>query len=297
MAKKNVIMVVGGTGTIGSEICGDLLRRGRRVICVDPRKFRGGESDREFFMEQLGGNLTFIGRPVESLRHGGKRGPWEDVGAVVVAAASPIEIDQCELRKGAAFGGHLNPLMASIEFANLVGAGVLYLSSAAIYGEGFGKGKLSEDNALRQPPTFYGLLKSMGEQLVDQVTVGAGVSARIFNVRPKGCEGGSVWAQFRKDLAAGRRAEIHGSGLQERDYMNVEEVGSILGTLAVAIADERIDESSQVNVCTGESMSVIDVAKEIGVDYETSPDGGHGGGMTTVVGDPKKLNSWLSEVG
>lgn len=308
MARKKNILVVGGAGFIGTQICRSLLEMGNKVILVDHRRdFRhiehGPADAREaFWKEKSAGSLKTVFCSIQhywaNIKHAetGKA-----IDAIVVAAADPIDIKSCEKQLGRAMKGHLEPLLASLQLARYVNAGIVFLSSAAIYGEGAGKGALVESNALFEPPSFYGVLKKMAEQLLDHLAPEgkAALAARVFNVLPAGAGGAGgagVGASFERALLAGEKAVIHGDGEQIRDFLPVEEVGKKIALLASAIAEGRVDDRTAVNICSGEGKSMIDLAEDMGVEYELDASSEARVGMQEVVGDPSRFDEWAAEL-
>lgn len=118
----------------------------------------------------------------------------------------------------------------------------------------------SSTHAAKEAKNVYGLTKALGERIVSKV---GGVIIRCANVY-----GGlsflelknSAIASFIKKKLLNEKATIYGDGLQERDFIHVDDVCRAF--IAGLNAPSGIYEAS-----TGELTSIKDLANKIGVNW------------------------------
>ena len=165
-------------------------------------------------------------------------------------------------------GSHMINLTGTIgvlEHARTDRIPVVYASSAAVYGD-LAEPPLAECSPVA-PRSAYGADKlgcelhaAVARQSFGVPTLGL----RFFNVYGPRQDGRSpysgVVSAFCERLAAGRRLRIDGDGGQTRDLVFV---GDVVRALLAGLA--RIGTAPPVlNVCTGRSVSVLQLARAIG---------------------------------
>jgi UDP-glucose 4-epimerase len=265
-------LVTGGAGFIGAHLVGSLHARGERVRVLD--NFSTGRA----------ANLSYVlGRPfappspgetvtVDSVEvfHGDIR----DADACRRACAGievvfhqaamrsvPRSVDDPLGSNDANVTGTLNLLMAA------AAAGVrrvVNASSSSVYGDDPALPK--REDQLPAPISPYAASKLAGEHYcrVFSRTYGLStVSLRYFNVfgplQDPASQYAAVIPRFIAWTLAGQALEVHGDGLQSRDFTYVDNV--VAANLLAAVAPDPRGEA--INVACGEQLTLLDVARTI----------------------------------
>jgi nucleoside-diphosphate-sugar epimerase len=253
-------LVTGGAGFIGSHLVDELVRRGRKVRVFD--NFSTGRLE----------NLAGVAEHVEVvdgdiLDLPALRGAMSDVERVFHEAALgsvPRSIDDPAGTNRVNVEGTLNVLRAARD------AGVrrlVFASSSSVYGDG---GAPVQHEELRASPISpYAVSKLAAEQYCRVFTKVYGlptVSLRYFNVfgprQDPSSQYAAVVARFVRRAVEGERLEVHGDGLQSRDFTYVKNV--VLANLLAAETDTGIGEAC--NIACGGRHSVLDIARTV-ADY------------------------------
>ena len=108
---------------------------------------------------------------------------------------------------------------------------------------------------------------------------------------------------FEKQLASGQKLTIVGNGLQERDFVHVDDV---VKKINIAVKTQDMDKYGEVyNVGTGKSISIIELANKISdnIEYVAPRDGEARyscADITKIQSDydwkpQKTLDEWIDE--
>ncbi|MGH7893531.1 MAG: SDR family oxidoreductase [Candidatus Binatia bacterium] len=257
MSPGNLYLVTGGAGFIGSNVAEALLARGDRVRVFD--NFVTGRRD----------NLEALGR-IE-LVEGDLRDPAavrravdgvEGVFHQAALRSVPRSVDDPMSSNEVNISGTLNLLMACRE-AKV--RRVVYASSSSVYGDDpalpkvetlptnpispYAVSKLGAENYCRTFARLYGLET---------------VSLRYFNVFGRRQNPESIYSavipRFLEQALKREPLEVHGDGLQSRDFTHVDNV--VQGNLR---AMDTPGVSGEVfNIACNTRRSLLDVAEEIG---------------------------------
>lgn len=155
--------------------------------------------------------------------------------------------------------------VAVMDAASIYGVPVVYASSAAVYGAQDHL-PLSE-NLPPQPLTAYGVDK-FGSELHARVAANihgmATVGLRFFNVYGPGQQPDSPYSGvvsiFMDRITRGRPLDLHGGGVQSRDFIFVADVVEALRA-AMRCFQGKSRQSVVLNVCTGRSTSIAGLAR------------------------------------
>jgi len=274
-----MIVVTGGAGFIGSNLCRALAGRGRADVAVvdelsDPAKRRN----------LAGVPIVEVISPAELdriLRRGDR---WLARAEAVVHQGACTDTRQTDWR--AVFA-------TNVRFSKLVldgcvsrGVPLLYASSAAVYGLAR---RFSENPENERPRGLYACSKAAFDRHVRKVLPGVGspvIGLRYFNVygareRHKGPMA-SLVHQLHEQVSASGRVSLFGSlgscadGEQQRDFIAVDDVVRVILWFL-----ERTGVSGIFNVGSGVATSFNDVAKLV-VDH-------HGAGSIEYVPLPASL--------
>jgi UDP-glucose 4-epimerase len=163
---------------------------------------------------------------------------------------------------------------------------LVYSASSTFYGSG------QIPNSIDSAPDFgthYAISKFAGEEVVKLSCITSDLSAvslRYFSVYGDGQPSTGIYAlvmgifldRVQRDLPL----IVHGDGTQRRDFVHVDDV--VTANLLAGLAD--IQKYSVINIGTGESYSIIELAKMISNDIEFSD---------SRAGDARETRADLSE--
>lgn len=250
-------LITGGAGFIGSSIAVELVKRGEKVRVLD--NFCEGKKEN---LKEVIQNIELIEgdiRDKDTLSS-----VMKDVDYVLHQAALrsvPRSVDDPVSTNEVNITGTLNVLMAAKE-AKV--KRVVFASSSSIYGD-LEKFPQSEDD-LPSPISPYAASKVAAEyycKIFSKVYELETVSLRYFNVfGPKqdpASEYAAVVPRFILSALKDEELEIHGDGLQSRDFTYIDNVVSanILSAITPDISGEVF------NIACGKSYAVIDIKNTI----------------------------------
>jgi UDP-glucose 4-epimerase len=210
------VLVTGGAGFIGANLARALLESGDRVRTLDDLStgslgnLAGVESQIDLVVGDVrnGETVDRAARGVEVIYH------LAALPSVARSVRDPATVDEVNVR------GTLNVLLAGRDQAV---RRVVYASSSSVYGD---TPALPKDEEMRAVPLSpYAASKLAGEAYCQAFTHVFGletVSLRFFNVfgprQDPGSEYAAVIPAFLRRMLAGDRPEVHGDGLQTRDF-------------------------------------------------------------------------------
>jgi UDP-glucose 4-epimerase len=251
----STFVVTGGAGFIGSHLCDALVSRGDTVRALDNLS-TGHSRNLPAGVDLAIGDVTDLAAVQQAIDGAD--------GCFHLAAIASVE-------KGVTdwLGTHrANVTGAVTVFDAIRGQGskipVVYASSAAVYGDA-ATVPIAETEP-RAPLSAYGADKygcELHARVASQVHGIPTVGLRFFNVYgprqdPKSPYSGVI-SIFCERIAAGMPVNIHGDGLQTRDFVYVADVvRALLAGMAL-----RPSNAPVFNVCTGVPTSVEALARLI----------------------------------
>lgn len=257
---KDIMVVTGGAGFIGSHLSEALLEEGYHVRIVDDLS----QGRREYvpqgaeFLEGPIGDKDLLARAFEGAK-----------GVFHLAAMSKVapSIDKIEYCTEQNVLGTLQVLMAARECGV---SKVVYSASSSYYGN---LPAPQNETMLPNPLNPYALSKYVGEQYCELYTVLFGlptVSLRYFNVYGKRQPSEGAYALvlgiFLKKLSEGKPLVIHGDGAQRRDFVHVSDI------VRANLAAFRSEAQGMVlNVGSGTNISVQELADLISANQVYEP--------------------------
>ena len=265
----SIVLVTGGAGFIGSNLCEALLKKGVTVRCLDDLS-TGKQENVDMFLDNP--NYTFIKGDIRDLDTCMKA--CEGVSYVMHQAAwgsVPRSIEMPLLYEEINIRGTLNMMEAARQ------QGVkrfCYASSSSVYGDHpvLPKQEGQEGNLLSP----YALTKRVDEEYGKLYTKLYGletVGFRYFNVFGRRQDPNGAYAavipKFIKQLLNGEAPTINGDGKQSRDFTYIENVieANMRGCLAPSEA-----AGQAYNIAYGGREYLIDIyyelTKALGVDIE-----------------------------
>jgi UDP-glucose 4-epimerase len=284
-------LVTGGAGFIGSHLVDALLARGDGVRVLDNLS-TGKRANLDPAATLIVGDVADPAVVADAMAGAD--------GCFHLAAVASVELGNRDW-----LGTHRVNLTGAITIfdaarrANPTGpVPVVYASSAAIYGDSTAL-PLAETTA-PQPLSAYGADKlgcELHGRVANRVHGVRAVGCRFFNVYgprqdPSSPYSGVISIFFDR-IRAGRGITIFGDGGQTRDFIYVGDV--VRALLAVMARDSG--EPGAVNVCTGRSTSVLQLAQTIGQVCGVDPYIGFAparvGDIRESLGDPGLAKAML----
>ena len=259
--ENKTVLVTGGAGFIGSNLCERLLQQGNTVRCLDDLS-TGLERNLIPFMEHP--RFTFIKGDITRVDTCLKATDGVDVILHQAALGSVPRSVKFPLPTHAANStGTLNILDA----ARVNGVKrVVYASSSSVYGDAPELPKKEENTGLPLSP--YAASKAVGEmyakvfgQLYGLETVGL----RYFNVFGKNQDPEGAYAaaipRFIKAMMSGEPVTIHGDGTQSRDFTYIENVLQANQLAATVTNPEALNKA--YNIAFGERYTINELVHRL----------------------------------
>lgn len=279
-------LITGGAGFIGSNLASRLEAAGREVVVLDDLS-----SGRESNLRGL--NVQFVQGSITSAA---------DVQRAIQGCDSVVHL----AARGSVPRSLAHPLLTHeinasgtltvLEVARESGAYVLFSSSSSVYGQNPELPKT--ESSWTRPISPYGASKLSAEGYVQAYRSSYGLATqvlRFFNVFGPGQlpdhDYAAVIPKWIYRIQRGLPIEVHGDGLQTRDFTYIDTVTSIL---ADAI-DRRVSLDTPINLALGQRRSlneVLTVIEEVlGTKAEVEYVDARRGDIRDSQNDPDLLNS------
>lgn len=235
---KDVVMILGGYGFLGTCIARRLKQSGYKVISYG----RGNTNSTDLYDYKYYGDITLDGLK-----------KIHEIPGIIINCAGTSSVSLAE-------DNFLNACKQTVESNHVVleyvrgikGKDVkyIYVSSAAVYGD-TGKYKVTEDAHLK-PQSIYGIHKLISEQLCEYYS--NKYSLNISIVRPFSINGIGLKKQLLWDTCNKIGTHIYefwGTGKETRDWVDVRDVAELIFKL-IFYDKERF---SIFNACSGIAIS------------------------------------------
>jgi UDP-N-acetylglucosamine 4-epimerase len=251
------ILVTGGAGFIGSNLCEALLEKGNQVICMD--NFATGK--RENLTQLLKNpNFTLIEGDIRNLEDCMKATTGVDyvlhqaaLGSVPRSIKDPITSNAVNV------GGFLNMLVASRD--NGVQRFV-YAASSSTYGDSEAMPKV--EDIIGKPLSPYAITKYVNELYADIFSKTYGletIGLRYFNVFGRKQDPNGAYAavipKFVSQLMNGESPVINGDGNYSRDFTYIDNV--IQANLLSLVSTNEKAINTVYNVAYGDRNTLNDL--------------------------------------
>lgn len=251
------ILVTGGAGFIGSNLCEVLLKKGNQVVCVD--NFSTGKKENIFPLLEHP-NFKFIQGDIRNLSDCKKAVEGVDyvlhqaaLGSVPRSIKDPITSNDVNV------SGFLNMLVASRD------EGVkrfVYAASSSTYGDSESLPKV--EDKIGKPLSPYAITKYVNELYADVFSKTYGletIGLRYFNVfgrkqDPKGAYA-AVIPKFVSQFMKGESPVINGDGEYSRDFTYIDNV--IQANLLSIVTDNKESVNTVYNVAYGDRNTLNDL--------------------------------------
>jgi UDP-N-acetylglucosamine 4-epimerase len=250
------ILVTGGAGFIGSNLCEVLLRKKNKVICLD--NFATGKRNNiAAFLEDS--NFTFIEGDIRNLDDCMLAASGVDyilhqaaLGSVPRSIKDPITTNDVNI------SGFLNMLVAA---KNHKVKRFVYAASSSTYGDSKALPKV--ENNIGKPLSPYAITKYVNELYAGIFAETYGletIGLRYFNVFGKRQDPNGAYAavipKFVSQLMAGESPVVNGDGSYSRDFTYIDNV--IQANLLSLVADPKAI-NTVYNVAFGDRNTLNDL--------------------------------------
>lgn len=260
------VLVTGGAGFIGSNLTGELLRLGHEVRVLDnfSTGHRGNLEDFAEDVELIEGDLRSYERVSTAVR--GCEGVFHEGAMPSVPRSIQDPLTSSEIN----IGGTLNVLLAARDEG---ASRVVFASSSSVYGDAPGFPRV--ETQATSPLAPYAVSKLAAEQYCRTATLVYGletVCLRYFNVfgrrQDPFSQYSAVIPKFIALMKDGIRPQVHGDGLQSRDFTHVDDV---VAANLLAMETPGVG-GSIMNVACGRQHSLNDLVAALnelmGLDLE-----------------------------
>src|SRR5690606_31569111 len=259
--KNSTVLITGGAGFIGSNLCDSFLKAGNKVVCLDNLSTGFKENISHLISD---GNFSFLEGDIRDLKTCEKAVEGIDIvlhqaalGSVPRSINDPLTTNEVNIT------GFLNILHASKE------AGVkrfVYAASSSTYGDSRILPKVEEQ--IGSPLSPYAVTKYVNELYAKVYGDLFGmeiIGLRYFNVfgkrqTPNGAYAAAI-PRFVEAFIKHHSPTIHGDGLQTRDFTYIENVVQINHLAATIQSKEALNKV--YNVAYGERTTLIDLIETI----------------------------------
>lgn len=256
--QNKTVLVTGGAGFIGSNLCEELLLNNIKTVCLDNFSTGKKENIKPFLKNNL---FTFIEGDIRNLDDCHKA--CKDVDYVLHQAALgsvPRSINDPITTNDVNVSGFLNMLVASRD------AGVkrfVYAASSSTYGDHEALPKVEE--VIGKPLSPYAITKYVNELYADIFNKAYGldtIGLRYFNVFGRRQDPNGAYAAviplFVKQFINHESPIINGDGSYSRDFTYIDNVIQ-MNLLAITTKNKKA-LNTVYNVAYGERTTLLELA-------------------------------------
>ena len=250
----NRILVTGGAGFIGSNLCETLLKRGNEVVCLDNFSTGNPQNIQSFLSHK---NYQLIVGDIRNLEDCCKA--CEGVDYVLHEAALgsvPRSIEDPVTTNDVNVSGFLNVLIAARDEKV---KRLIYAASSSTYGDSESLPKV--EDVIGKPLSPYAITKYVNELYADVFSKTYGmecIGLRYFNVFGRRQDPNGAYAavipKFVMQLMNHESPVIHGDGEYSRDFTYID---NVIQANLLALATENAQALNTVyNVAYGERTTL-----------------------------------------
>ncbi|CAM1341380.1 SDR family oxidoreductase [Tenacibaculum amylolyticum] len=253
------ILVTGGAGFIGSNLCEELLKKGNSVVCLD--NFSTGKKENLKDVKN-NPNFTLIEGDIRKLEDCQKAVKGVDyvlhqaaLGSVPRSIKDPITSNEVNVN------GFLNMLVVSRD------EGVkrfVYAASSSTYGDSKALPKVEDE--IGKPLSPYAITKYVNELYADVFSKTYDIETiglRYFNVFGRKQDPNGAYAavipKFVSQLMKGDSPVINGDGNYSRDFTYVDNV--IQANILALVTENKDAVNTVYNVAYGERNTLNDLVE------------------------------------
>lgn len=254
---NKIILVTGGAGFIGSNLCEALLDLNAKVVCLD--NFSTGKRENITFLEK-NKNFSLVEGDIRNLETCKKAVEGVDyvlhqaaLGSVPRSIKDPITSNEVNV------SGFLNMLVASKEASV---KRFVYAASSSTYGDSISMPKLEE--VIGKPLSPYAITKYVNELYADVFSKTYGletIGLRYFNVFGRKQDPNGAYAavipKFVSQLMKGESPVINGDGTYSRDFTYIDNV--IQANILSLVSENEKSLNTVYNVAFGDRNTLNDL--------------------------------------
>ena len=290
---KTKVLVTGGAGFIGANLCSALLATGRHEVTVLDDLSTGHRSNLDGLdVRFIEGSIVDPDAVAEATPEGGVVVHLAALGSVPRSVADPVTSHEV----------NATGTLRVLEGARAAGVAQLLLaSSSSVYGDNDAPAK--HENLPVAPKSPYGgsKLAAEGYALAYQRTYELPVLAfRFFNVfgplQTAGHAYAAVIPSFIDRAMRGEPLVVHGDGRQSRDFTYV---GTVCATIVDAI-ERGVSFDGPVNLAFGTRIPLLDVIELLESEFGRSLEREHvdprAGDIRHSKADPSRLLALFGSV-
>jgi UDP-N-acetylglucosamine 4-epimerase len=256
---NKTILVTGGAGFIGSNLCETLLEKGNKVVCLDNFATGKKENVKEFFKDNnfrlIEGDIRKLGDCLKATNDVDYVLHQAALGSVPRSIKEPITSNEVNV------SGFLNMLVASRD--NGVKRFV-YAASSSTYGDSESMPKV--EHVIGKPLSPYAITKYVNELYADIFSKTYGletIGLRYFNVFGRKQDPNGAYAavipKFVSQLMKGQSPVINGDGNYSRDFTYIDNV--IQANLLSLVTTKEKAINTVYNVAYGDRNTLNDLMK------------------------------------
>lgn len=245
------VLVTGGAGFIGSHVCDRLAAQGHRVVAFDDLSSGTRQNLRGSGAELVEGSILDVEAFASSTE------PFDLVFHLAAKISGHDSLFDPESYFSTNVDGTVRLLRAAKKWP---GVRIVFASSSTVYGGS--DEEVKREDQVPSPLSVYALTKLAGEHLLSLYAPLYGfdwVALRLFNVYgPRQSPThpyANVTCKFAHAAATGRGVRLYGDGLQQRDFVFVDDVVDAMLTVARG-CPRRI-----YNVGTGVGTPILDLLR------------------------------------
>jgi UDP-N-acetylglucosamine 4-epimerase len=257
--KNKRVLVTGGAGFIGSNLCEALLEKQNTVVCLDNFATGKRENIADFLNNS---NFTFIAGDIRNIEDCQKASQGVDyilhqaaLGSVPRSIKDPITSNDVNV------SGFLNILVAARD--NKVKR-VVYAASSSTYGDSESMPKV--EDIIGKPLSPYAITKYVNELYADIFSKTYSletIGLRYFNVFGRKQDPNGAYAavipKFVSQLMAGQSPVINGDGNYSRDFTYIDNV--IQANLLSLVTTNPKAINTVYNVAFGDRNTLNDLMR------------------------------------
>mgnify|MGYP001234386658 CR=1 FL=1 len=259
--KGKKILVTGGAGFIGSNLCESLLKLGVHVTCLDNFS-TGSKNNLLDFVDSKNFNLIEGDiRDLNTCKRASKNQNYilhqAALGSVPRSITDPITTNDVNI------GGFLNMLVAATE-AKI--ERFIYAASSSTYGDSESMPKV--ENEIGKPLSPYAITKYVNELYADIFSKTYGletIGLRYFNVFGRRQDPNGAYAavipKFVGQLIKGESPVINGDGTYSRDFTYIDNV--IEANILSLVTTNKNAINTIYNIAYGDRSSLNDLTTHI----------------------------------
>jgi UDP-glucuronate 4-epimerase len=256
------ILVTGGAGFIGSNLCEKLICAGEKIICIDNFNDYYNPKIKEENLRNLEGRANFILYRMdildrEKLEEVFTKHHFDMVIHLAARAGVRPSISNASLYEAVNVQGTINIL----ECCRKYGIGkLIFASSSSVYG-GNKKIPFSEDDIVDRPITPYAATKKAGELICYTYSHLFNISVycyRFFTVYGPRQRPEMAIYKFTKLITEEKPIEIFGDGTSSRDYTYVEDIVDVIASNL-----EKVKGYEIINLGNSNPVKVTELIKFI----------------------------------